>query len=55
MCAGRNREPRLELLDAHAGDGPADHKLLDLLGTFEDVVGLSETYPLVVGVAIFVA
>jgi hypothetical protein len=42
------------LLDAQTRDGPADHELLDLLGAFEDVVGLSETYPLMTGVAVFV-
>ena len=42
-------------LDAHAGEGPADHELLDLFGAFEDVVDLSETYPLVTSVAVFVA
>jgi len=34
-----------ELLDAQARNGPADHELLDLLGAFEDVVGLIWTCP----------
>jgi len=29
-------EPSPLLLDAQAGDGSADHQLLDLLGAFED-------------------
>ena len=44
----------LALLDPQTRDGSADHELLDLLGAFEDVVGLSETYPLVPGGAVFV-
>jgi len=38
-----------ELLDAHAGDGPANHQPLDLLGAFEDVVGLIWTCPQIYG------
>ena len=30
-----------QLFDAQPGDGPGDHDLLDLLGAFEDVHGLS--------------
>ena len=32
------------LLDAQAGDGPADHELLDLLGALEDVEGVLEPF-----------
>ena len=39
--------PVLGLLDPQTRDRPTDHQLLDLLGAFEDVVGLSWTYPLV--------
>jgi len=42
-----------ELLDAHAGDRPADYQLLDLLGAFEDVVGLIWTCPLLPDVAVY--
>jgi len=31
-----------DLLDAHPGDSPGDHQLLDLFGAFEDVVGPAE-------------
>ena len=57
LCAdGRgSRCPTSELLDAQSRDGPADDELLDLLGAFEDVVGLSETYPLVAGGLVFAA
>ena len=41
------RNPLECLLDAHARDGSADDELLDLLGPFEDVVGLIRAYPLV--------
>ncbi|MDH3706079.1 MAG: hypothetical protein OES57_08430 [Acidimicrobiia bacterium] len=49
VCAIGSRRPNVEaivtpnsrnlgqgLLDAQAGDGPADDELLDLLGAFED-------------------
>ena len=38
---GRAPEPVIGeyLLDPQVRDGPADHKLLDLLGAFDDVVG----------------
>src|SRR5690606_19925797 len=36
-------EPGWRLLDAQAGDGPADHELLDLLGALEDVEDLRRT------------
>ncbi|MCP3935951.1 MAG: hypothetical protein GY708_11340 [Actinomycetia bacterium] len=42
-----------ELLDMDTRDGPAAHELLDLLDAFEDVVGLSCTYPLVTGGAVY--
>ena len=42
----------LDLLDPQAGDGPADHELLDLFGAFEDVVGLIWTCPLVTADAV---
>jgi hypothetical protein len=48
------RNPFVCLLDAQPADRPADHQLLDLLGAFEDVVGLSWTYPLVAIGAFFV-
>ncbi len=41
------------LFDAHPRDRPPDDELLDLLGAFEDVVGLSWTYPLVTSAALY--
>ncbi len=41
----------VELLDAHARDGPTDHQLLDLLRAFENVEALIRTTPLVTDIA----
>ena len=53
-CGRERCDALVCLLNPQAGDGSADHQLLNLLGAFEDVVGLSWTCPLLSGGAVFV-
>jgi hypothetical protein len=56
LCMSRSRTAAATmslLLDSHARDRSADHELLDLLGAFEDVVGLIWTCPLLPDVAVY--
>ena len=41
-----------DLLDSHTRDGSADHQLLDLLSSFEDLEALIWTTPLVTDIAL---